>query len=82
MLVGLATSLVYAQVSSPLNEDQEGNAGETPTKMTKELSCEIIPESGLLCGNSELGLCVLRTDMSAVNGSDRWNIMSPILCEA
>jgi hypothetical protein len=61
----------YAQV-----EEQE------TTKMTKVLSCELIPDSGLLCGNSELGLCILRTDLTDVGGGLTWNIMNPMLCEA
>jgi hypothetical protein len=44
------------------------NTEETPTKMTKELSCELDPDSGLLCSNSELGLCVLHTDLTEVGG--------------
>jgi hypothetical protein len=61
---------------------EEGNTEGTPTKTTHELSCESIPDSGLLCGNSDLDLCILRTDMSDVNVSDMWNIVNPMLCEA
>jgi hypothetical protein len=73
----IESTKIYAQV-----EEQGSNTEGTPTEMTKELSCEIIPDSGLLCSNSELGLCVLRTNMSAVNVSDIWNIVNPMLCEA
>jgi hypothetical protein len=60
----------YAQV-----EEQE-------TTMTKVLSCELNPDSGLLCSNSELGLCILRTNLTDVGGGLTWNIMNPMLCAA
>lgn len=69
---------VFAQVVEQGGNNTEG----TPTKMTKELSCEISSDTGLLCSNSELGLCVLRTDLSEVGGGNMWNIMNPMLCEA
>lgn len=59
---------------------QEGN--NTQTKMTVEFSCENNPDSGLLCWNLEMGLCLLRTDLTDIGGDLRWNIMNKMLCEA
>jgi hypothetical protein len=67
MLTGIST-YSYAQM-----EEQEPVRKES-TKTIYELSCELIPDSGLLCGNSDLDLCLLRTDMSDVNVSDTWNL--------
>jgi hypothetical protein len=70
MIALVSITIAYAQ--------DEG----TPTKTTKELSCELSSNSGLLCSNPELDLCILRTDLTDVGGGFRWNIMNPILCEA
>jgi hypothetical protein len=57
-LILTVSTQIYAQV-----EEQEGNTEGTATKMTDELLCE--SDSGLLCSNSELELCLLRTDQYA-----------------
>jgi hypothetical protein len=75
--IGSITIVAYAQV-----EEQETGTEGIPTKMTKVLSCELDPDSGLLCSNSELGLCILRTDLTGVGEGKMWNIMNPTLCEA
>ena len=52
---------------------------DNKTKMTVEFSCENIPDSGLLCSDSEMGLCLLQTNVS---GDLTWNIVKKMLCEA
>ena len=56
------------------------SSSENNTSSEGELSCESTPDSSLLCRFEELGLCVLRTDISVVNATDQWNIMNPLLC--
>jgi hypothetical protein len=72
---------IYAQIEDS-QQEQGSNTEGSSTNMTKELSCEFIPDSGLLCGNSEIGLCVLRTDLTDVGGGKMWNLVSTMLCEA
>ena len=50
--------------------------------MTVEFLCEGEPNSGLLCSNSEMGLCLLRNDQTDIGGDVVWNIMNKMLCEA
>jgi hypothetical protein len=79
----ILSSLIFTSLfGAAYPQVEEGNTEGTPTRTTHELSCELIPDSGLLCSNSDLDLCLLRTDMSDVNVSDRWNIVNPMLCEA
>lgn len=81
-IVGLLPSIMIPAFSSSDSEmPSTANTDTSQTTMKRELLCESSPNSGLLCSSQELDLCLLRSDLSAVNATDQWNIMNPILCE-